>query len=193
MKTLKERDGLQRILRHADSMSARAGARMKKIIFSLTFIFTISFGTAQSSNVLNDMINDCLNDCLNHFLNHSLPLMQTRTQIITPALLSDYYPFYFDISDSVKSTLKNNPQCKIVSFYKPKFRKYFKKERCVLFFDGVYLDSNKLIIKFSERSVQYKAKGRMTYIGISDWYKYIYEYSSEEKRWVLIEKILEGI
>ena len=151
---------------------------MKNIIFFLAFISIISTGIAQSSNELHNMINNCLNDCL------------TDTRASSVAL--EGYPFRFRASDSVKNNLKNR-QLKVVSITSPKFRKYLKKEQYVLLFDGIFLDSNKLIIQFSERSVQYKTKEKYLNIAISDWYKYIYEYSYEEKRWILIEKVFDGI
>ena len=148
---------------------------MKKIIFFLTFIFTTNIGKTQSSNlfILNDMIIDCLYSCL------------SETNIST--LLIDYYPFSFDFSDSIKSR-----QLNYVSIKNQKYYKYLKKGQNVLFFDGLSLDSNKLIIQFSGRLVQYAKKIHIR-ISISDWFRFIYEYSCDKKQWILIEKDFGGI
>jgi hypothetical protein len=148
---------------------------MKKIIFFLTFIITTNIGKTQSSNlfILNDIINDCLNNCL------------SETNIST--LLIDYYPFSFEFSDSIKSR-----QLNYVSIKNQRYYKYLKKGQKVLFFDGLSLDSNKLIIQFSGRFVKYEGKKHIV-IAISDWFNFIYEYSCDKKQWIFIKKNVGGI
>jgi hypothetical protein len=155
---------------------------MKKIIFLLTFTLTVSIGKTQSSKLflLNDMINKCLDECLNYCL--------TQPHYPIPSLLIDYYSFGFEFSDSVKSR-----QLDYVSIRNPKFYKYLRKEQYVLFFDGLFLNCNKLTFQFSGRFVQYEKKKRNLNIAISDWFRFVYEYSCDKKEWILVEKDFGGI
>ena len=148
---------------------------MKKNILFLIVIFTINIGKAQSSDLflLHNMINDCLDDCL------------SNTKIST--LLIDHYPFAFKFSDSIQ-----NRQLSYVCLKNEKSRKSLKKGQDVLFFDGVSIEGNKLIIRFSGRFVEVKKKNHVI-ISISDWFRFIYEYSCDEKQWILIKKDFGGI
>jgi len=158
---------------------------MKRIVFLLMFASTISTGIAQSSNELNNMINDCLSDYSNAHLNN---LLRTNVSLF----ILDYYPQFFQFSDSVINNLKSK-HFEPIWINNPNNYKYLEEEYPALFFDGLYLDSNKLTIKFSNRFVQYDKKIKMMSIGISMWYRYIYEYSCEEKRWIFIKKVSDGI
>jgi hypothetical protein len=162
---------------------------MKKIVFLLIFASTISTGIAQSSDKLGNMINDCLNDCLSDYSNAYLNnLLRTNVSLF----VLDYYPHFFQFSDSVINNLKNK-QFKPIYINNPNNYKYLKEEYPALFFDGLSLDSNRLIIHFSKRFVRYDKKKKIMNIAISDWFKHIYEYSCEEKRWIFIEKVSGGI
>jgi len=145
---------------------------MKNIIFLLAFTFTVNVGRSQSPTQLNVMINNCLDSCLS-IINIS-------------SLLIDHYPFYFMFSDSIK-----NRQLDYVSITNPKFYKYFERGKFVLFFDGIFLEQNRLIIQFSKRFVQFE---RMNFtISLSKWVTFTYEYSCDEEQWVFIEKEINGI
>jgi hypothetical protein len=149
---------------------------MKNIIFLFVFLFTINTGRTQSNIQINAMINNCLFECL--------------SKIYTSALIIDYYPFAFEFSDSIKNKIINK-ELNYVSIRNPNNRKLFKKGQFVWLFSGVLLDKNKIVIQFTYESIQYKKK--MVYIGISCWYKFFYEYSNDEKRWILVDKEFGGI
>jgi hypothetical protein len=153
---------------------------MRKIIFLLLLISTMFNGKSQLYIQTENMINDCFNDCLNYCLSRG----------IISAVAIDHYPFGFRFPDSTITKISDN-QLNYICIANPKLSKSLRKGQYTLLFGGIFLEDNKVIIWFSRRHVQRTSK--YLYFAISDWYKYIYEYSNDEKHWILVDKEFGGI
>ncbi len=159
---------------------------MKKFILLICILLINFIIYGQERNSLNDIINHSLN----LYVNKVDTLVEKRT-IVKKFFQEKYvnmdgYPLNFILDNNLKKELKQ-----IRLFDDVFLKNILKKGTYVIFFDGIDLKSNRIMLSFSSRYVILK-KGGLN-ISISDGGVYTYEYSNEKQEWYLIEEKYIGI
>ena len=98
----------------------------------------------------------------------------------------DNYPLGFEFSNQIKDL-----GFQFIFLHSKVAKKIMKKPRSVIFMAGPHIDQNSLTITFSSRNVAWVNGGLN--ITVSDWAKYIWQYSCDAKEWKLVTVDSGGI
>lgn len=160
---------------------------MKKNILLFTIFLSFSQLKCQESNRIDEMIASSVNSYIEW--RKSLFKEEISNQDTCHYYFCiDGFPYNFNyINES-----KINKNITFLSFYnKLPIKKELKKGIGVVFL-GMEIIDNQLILTLTSRNVRLTKNGHLN-MSLTIWKKYIYEYSCNKQKWILIEEKYGGV
>lgn len=101
---------------------------------------------------------------------------------------TDNYPPYFNFSNTISGISINYISLNNYLAYE----KILKQGIWIIILNSLILEKNNLKISFDIKKATLKKKNHL-YLGLSEWATFIFEYSCNEQKWILINEKYSGV